>query len=102
MGADLTLALSPPGEGPENSSDLSAVLPVLPTDARVTHCATAFKVTQLTFSGAGALALRALSPLIKAAVARELDRALCASLAVRGAAQLSAAGAYARPLFCST
>ena len=84
--ASLTLALSPADAPNPHPRD---VPPTLPANATVRACAGATKVTRLDFAGSGAAALRALAPLLKTAVAAELDDALCATAAVAAADALS-------------
>ena len=63
--------------------------PQLPTDAVVDACVTTVQITELLFTGSGAAVLRALAPLLKSVVGRELNTALCSSLAASAAHHLS-------------
>ena len=101
--ARIALSLSPPGEGNTNdglqgwaSEGRSGLfpspppgLPQLPTDASLDECATTVRVSRLTFTGSGAVPLRAFTPLIKRVVGRQLDARLCASLATTATRHLS-------------
>ena len=98
--ADLTLALSPPGDDP--ALPAGARLPVLPTDASLAACGADVEVTGVSFTGTGAAALKTIAPLLRATVGSELSGVLCKSLAPLGISQLSklmkAGDAALRPL----
>ena len=98
--ADLTLALSPPGDDP--ALPAGARLPVLPTDASLAACGADVEVTGVSFTGTGAAALKTIAPLLRSTVGSELSGVLCKSLAPLGISQLSklmkAGDAALRPL----
>ena len=85
--ADLTLALSPPGDGPTLLD--GSRLPVLPTDASLAACEADVEVTGVSFTGAGATALKTIAPLLRSTLGSELSGVLCKSLAPLGISQLS-------------